>query len=65
LYFSEPNPANNPVEGVPEIPPWSAEKLEYIRLDYPIQVLQDFTKEYTIARDEKFGEGFVNNLPGC
>lgn len=63
--FSEPNPADNPVDGVPEIPPWSAETLDYIRLEYPIKVMQDFTKEYTIARDENFGEGFNNILPGC
>lgn len=63
--FSEPNPAAHRVDGVPEIPPWSAETLDYIRLEYPIKVMQDFTKEYTIARDENFGEGFNNILPGC
>lgn len=65
FYFSEPNPAVNPVTGVPEIPEWSAENLDYIRLDYPIKVMQDFTKEYTIARDENFGEGFHNRYPNC
>ncbi|CAB3367351.1 Hypothetical predicted protein [Cloeon dipterum] len=52
--YGEPNPPANPVEGVPPIQEWSEESNTYIRLDNPVEVPVDFTKEYTIAKEEDF-----------
>ncbi|XP_059486020.1 juvenile hormone esterase-like [Neocloeon triangulifer] len=57
--YGEPNPAENPVDDVPQILPWDEASNTYIRFgNNGIESPVDFTKEYTIARDEDFSIGF-------
>jgi carboxylesterase type B len=56
VISSDPTTALNPIEGdVPSWPAYDNENTNYMRIDKDITIAADFTREYSIAKDENFG----------